>query len=145
MHFKYLLNEAHAMTSPALDPNKLPEVLAVFYQRVRQDPELGPIFSRVIEDWDEHLARLEDFWSSLMLTTGRYKGNPLALHALHAHEITPVMFDRWLHLWIQTTTELLPVEVAQLMQIKAARIADRLKYVMYEPTHGGLHPSGISG
>jgi len=128
------------MTQPEeLPPEKITELLSVFYARVRKDPELGPVFNGAVDDWDEHLARLEDFWSSLMLTTGRYKGNPLAMHALHVDAIKPAMFDRWLDIWTQTTNEMLPPSVANVMQIKAHRIAERLKSVMFEPTHGLQH------
>ena len=52
-----------------------------FYARVRADTELAPIFNRAIPgDWGLHLATMRDFWSSVMLTTGRYKGNPVAVH-----------------------------------------------------------------
>jgi Domain of unknown function DUF488 len=43
-----------------------------FYAKVRADPELGPIFERaIVGDWGPHLATMHDFWSSVMLTTGR--------------------------------------------------------------------------
>ena len=46
-----------------------------FYARVRADTELAPIFNRAIPgDWGLHLATMRDFWSSVMLTSGRYKG-----------------------------------------------------------------------
>src|SRR4029450_1775175 len=52
-----------------------------FYAKVRADSELGPIFKRAIPgDWGPHLATMHDFWSSIMLTSGRYKGNPVAVH-----------------------------------------------------------------
>ena len=45
-----------------------------FYAKVRADSELGPIFKRAIPgDWGPHLATMHDFWSSIMLTSGRYK------------------------------------------------------------------------
>ncbi|MBB5704612.1 truncated hemoglobin YjbI/tellurite resistance-related uncharacterized protein [Ochrobactrum daejeonense] len=106
-------------------------VLSAFYARVRRDPDLGPVFSEVVEDWTEHLQRLEDFWSSLMLASGRYKGNPVAMHVIHAQRIHPRMFTRWLQLWKQTTDEMVPGEVARDMQTKAARIADRLSRAMH--------------
>ncbi|WP_085595078.1 group III truncated hemoglobin [Thalassospira sp. MCCC 1A01428] len=127
------------MKPDKLDPDKLPEVLTRFYGRIRKDPDLGPVFNDIVEDWDEHLLRLEDFWSSLMLSTGRYKGNPLAMHRLHVAAISPGMYDRWLLIWAQTTNEMLSPEIANVMQIKATRIAERLKSVMYEPTHGGYY------
>jgi hypothetical protein len=50
-----------------------------FYGRVRQDELLGPVFAAV-QDWDAHLAKLSDFWSSVVLTTGRYHGQPMRAH-----------------------------------------------------------------
>ncbi len=108
-------------------------VLSRFYARVRHDPDLGPVFNAIVEDWTEHLQRLEDFWSSLMLTSGRYKGNPVAMHVIHAHQIQPHMFARWLELWEETTNDMVPVDVAREMQTKAARIADRLNRAMHGP------------
>ena len=49
----------------------LPALLDRFYARVRADAALGPVFNDAVEDWDRHLATLADFWSSVMLTTGR--------------------------------------------------------------------------
>ena len=65
-----------------------------------------------ITDWDDHLERLVALWSSVMLTSGRYKGNPMAAHVQHLSAITPPMFDRWLALWAEVTGEILPPEVA---------------------------------
>ncbi|WKL23649.1 group III truncated hemoglobin (plasmid) [Agrobacterium tumefaciens] len=64
------------MTS-GLTEAKINEVLHAFYTKVRTDPVLSVPFS-VVQDWEEHMVRLTDFWSSLMLTSGRYKGNPRA-------------------------------------------------------------------
>lgn len=105
----------------------LPQLLTRFYERVRRDTQLGPVFNDAIHDWDEHLDRLEDFWSSVMLASGRYKGTPVAMHLMHADRITPGMFSRWLALWDQTTGELLPEEVAKTAQAKARRIAESLQ------------------
>jgi hypothetical protein len=56
-------------------------IWSTVYAKVRADSELGPIFKRAIPgDWGPHLATMHDFWSSIMLTSGRYKGNPVAVH-----------------------------------------------------------------
>lgn len=102
-----------------------------FYQRVRADSQLGPVFG-VVNDWDTHLRTLCDFWSSLMLTSGRYKGNPLAMHIAHADKITPEMFTRWLNLWRETTNEIVAPSIAAEMQAKAERIASRFSKIMYD-------------
>jgi hemoglobin len=62
-----------------------------------------------------------------MLASGRYKGNPVVIRLMHARHMTPEMFDRWLALWEETTSEMLPGAVASAMQAKARRIAETLK------------------
>ncbi|MFC5757842.1 DUF1971 domain-containing protein [Rhizobium sp. GCM10022189] len=113
-----------------LTDDRIAGVLRAFYARIRRDPSLARPFA-VVEDWDEHITRLTDFWSSLMLTSGRYKGNPVAMHLVHTDKIEPEMFARWLELWKKTTDELVPPETALQMQAKAARVAARLSQAMF--------------
>jgi hemoglobin len=98
--------------------------VAAYYSRVRRDPELGPIFNGAVEDWEKHLQTLASFWSSVMLTTGRYKGNPLAAHMKHVEAISPALFQSWLALWRETTDDLLAPASARQLQGKAERIAE---------------------
>lgn len=102
-----------------------------FYDRVRADALIGPVFARAIDNWPPHLEKLMAFWSSVMLTSGRYKGNPMAAHMNHLATITPPMFDRWLALWAQVTVETLPADIATALQAKADRIAQSLKLALY--------------
>ena len=105
-----------------------------FYVRVRQDAELAPIFARAIPgDWGPHLDKMYAFWSSVMLTTGRYKGNPLAKHfALPGMQ--PALFERWLALFNETADELFDGNISAEFRAKAARIAESLKLgLFYRP------------
>ncbi len=99
-----------------------------FYARVRADPELGPIFNDAIGDhWDAHLAKLADFWSSVLLMTGRYKGTPMSVHvALPRAE--PAHFQTWLALFRQTVEEICPPPAAALFVEKAEMIARSLQF-----------------
>ena len=119
------------MTEPAITQDQLTQVVAAFYGRVRRDPELGPIFNGAVEDWDEHLQTLASFWSSVMLTTGRYKGNPMIAHLKHKSVIEPAMFDRWLQLWRETASEVLDDAGAAAVAAKAERIAESLQLGMF--------------
>jgi hemoglobin len=102
-----------------------------FYAKVRSDPELAPIFGRIIPgDWEAHLATMRNFWSSVMLTSGRYKGNPVAVH-LRIEGIEPAQFDRWLQLFGETCGELFEEELAAVFRGKAARIAESLKLALF--------------
>ncbi len=114
-----------------LDEGGLRELVEAFYTRVRADEALGPIFNDAIDDWPEHLGKLAAFWSSVMLTSGRYKGQPVPAHMKHRDRITPALFDRWLALWAQTTSELMAPEAADALQDKAQRIAESLKLAMF--------------
>jgi hemoglobin len=100
-----------------------------FYAKARHDPMIGPVFNAAIDDWDEHLHKLHDFWSSVMLTTGRYKGNPMAAHM--RLPIEPHFFDRWLALWQETAGEIFAPEPAAAFRMKAGRIAESLKLALF--------------
>ncbi len=111
--------------------DRLEVLIPRFYAKVCSDTLIGPVFNAAIGDWKHHLEKLVAFWSSVMLTSGRYKGNPVAAHMKHLPEITPPMFDRWLSLWAEVTDESLPAAAATALQDKAARIAESLKLALY--------------
>ena len=113
-----------------IDEAGLERLVHAFYARVREDAELGPIFNGAIADWPEHLARLTAFWSSVMLTSGRYKGQPVPAHMKHRSRITPALFDRWLALWGETARELMAPEAAAALEARAARIAESLQLAL---------------
>ena len=110
---------------------QIAELVDAFYARVRDDELLGPVFNGAIDDWPRHLVKLQAFWSSVMLTTGRYKGSPMAAHIAHANAIDPAMFDRWLALWRETARERLEPGLAESIIAKAERIGESLKLALY--------------
>ncbi|WP_395336869.1 group III truncated hemoglobin [Novosphingobium sp. BL-8H] len=114
-----------------IDEAGLERLVERFYAQVRADAELGPVFNDAIADWPEHLHKLTAFWSSVMLTSGRYKGQPVPAHMKHLDRITPELFERWLGLWNETTAELMQPEAAMALQAKAARIAESLQLALF--------------
>jgi len=54
-------------------------LVETFYERARHDPLLAPAFADV-ENWDEHLTKLRAFWSSVVLMSGQYHGQPMQAH-----------------------------------------------------------------
>lgn len=115
------------MTDPLVSEDDIRRLVPEFYARVRLDPLLGPIFNGAIADWPHHLEKLQDFWSSVMLTSGRYKGQPMQAHVRHETAMTREAFACWLGLWRETTEELLSPEAAAAFQDKAGRIAESLQ------------------
>lgn len=119
----------------------LPDLIATFYERVRQDPQLGPVFNDAVQDWDDHLDQLVAFWSSVMLGTGTFRGNPMQAHLKHAERITSDKFGRWLALWGETTDALLSPLAAQALQAKAARIGQSLDMALHYRPERDRQPS----
>jgi len=113
---------------------QLRTLIDAFYACVRADDRLGPIFAAHVSDWEAHSERLTDFWSSLMLGSGRYKGNPFALHQPFAGDLDVPLFERWLELWALTTAEQFPESLAAEFQRKARRVAESLKAgLLFDP------------
>jgi hemoglobin len=113
-----------------------------FYARARHDDILGPVFARAVgDDWDPHLAKMRAFWSSLLLSSGRYKGNPMMEHLKLLPRIDAQHFERWLNLWRQTAAELLPQPIAAVFVRRAEIIAERLLATL-DQHHSDQHHSG---
>ncbi len=115
---------AALMAETGLDEVILRDLVHRFYDRVRADPVLGPVFAPRIADWPRHLERMVDFWSSVALMTGRYHGAPMPAHA--GLPVTWAHFDRWLALFRATAEEICPPAGAALLVDRAGRIARSL-------------------
>jgi hemoglobin len=105
------------MAYEALSEAAIRTVLDAFYEKVRADPDLGPVFAKAIPDdaWPAHMAVIQDFWSSVMLKTGRYKRNPFAVH-MGVEGISPALFHA-----------VLGPPLAEEMHDRAIRIGESLQ------------------
>ena len=93
-----------------------------FYAAVRADTELGPIFEgRIGDRWDSHLERMVDFWSSVLLASGRYTGSPLDVHRA-IPGIESSHYDRWLDLFEATLHDVLEEPIASDVVARARRM-----------------------
>ena len=130
--------EAAAM---GVDEAYISTLVDEFYTRVRADEMLGPIFARAITgDWEPHLNTMKDFWSSMVLSTGRYDGRPLPKH-MALPGLTPNHFTRWLELFYKTLQDTAPSQQAEDWFIdRAVRIAKSFQLsLFYRPDlRGGV-------
>jgi hemoglobin len=99
-----------------------------FYAKVRVDNEIGSVFNDNVQNWDAHLALLKDFWSTVLLSNGRYRGNPLLAHI--PLDIEESQFTRWLQLFSETAYEVMSHPHAGIVTQKANLIAINLKRVL---------------
>ena len=115
--------EAHAL---GINDAVISDLVESFYGAVRSDALLGPIFESHVADWTPHLARMKDFWASITLESGRFRGNPMLKH-MAIGNLDDVHFDRWLVLWNRTLDEVIPdAAAAQVFREAAERIAGSL-------------------
>lgn len=128
------LHRRNLSGSSALDEATIAHVVDSFYAKARDDDLLGPIFERAVaaNAWAEHLATVSDFWSAMLLGTGRYHGRPMPKH-LAIPELGETHFLRWLALFEQTAKEICPPETASLFADRAGRVAEawRLNIAMH--------------
>lgn len=110
-----------------IDEALIGRVVHSFYDRVRADPLLGPVFAARIPDdgWPAHLAQLERFWASVILLDGGYHGRPMQKHA--PLPVDAAHFDRWLALFRETAAALAPPAAAAVFVGRAERIAESLE------------------
>ena len=112
------LHEAH----PEITEESIALLVRTFYGRAREDALIGPVFNAAVSDWEHHIAQISDFWSSMLLKTGRYDGRPMRPHLVLP--LTAAHFDRWLALFEPTAREIFSADVADAFIERARRIAD---------------------
>jgi hemoglobin len=121
-----------------------------FYAKVRRDPVLAGVFEAAIaaDEWPKHLATMQRFWSSVMLTSGRYSGSPVAVHRA-VRGLERSMFRCWLALFEQSARELFAPETAAIFAGRAERIATSLQLAVFHrldaPPEGLRPPTRKSG
>lgn len=128
------LHPTGRLIPPDLDDAMVTAVVEAFYGKARRDEVIGPVFNRVIPEagWPAHLKTIADFWSSMLLGSGRYYGRPMPKH-IAIPELSDMHFVRWLALFRETVEELCPPDVAALFVERAERIGYnfRLRIAQY--------------
>ena len=108
-----------------IDEAMIARLVDGFYDRVRADPLIGPVFNERIGDWGPHLEQMRLFWSSVALMSGAYHGRPMPKHL--PLPVDARHFDRWLELFEATARDLCPPAAADHFIERARRIAESLE------------------
>lgn len=108
-----------------IDEAMIERLVHCFYEAVRADSILGPVFEPRIADWGRHLERMCAFWSSVALMSGRYHGQPMEKHL--PLPVDAGHFDRWLALFVRTAERECPAAAAAHFIDRAQRIAQSLE------------------
>jgi hemoglobin len=113
-----------------------------FYARVRTDAALGPIFNAHVQNWDTHLAKMVDFWSSALRGTARFRGTPMPKH-MALPGLSAELFRRWLALFAETTEALANAPMRERANELAGRIAESLWYGYQSSRDSDALPAGL--
>ena len=98
-----------------------------FYEKVRENQLLSPIFNGVIgERWPVHLEKMYGFWQTLLLETLAYSGSPFLKHA--KLPIQKEHFDTWMSLFTETIDENFTGLKAEEAKWRAARMSEMFQY-----------------
>ena len=131
------LRKAAEADAIGIDDALISRLVETFYARIRGHVVVGPMFAAKIVNWEPHLARMKDFWASISMESGRFRGNPMLKHVAISG-IVPEHFEMWLRLWDETVTEVVSNPDAQdLFHDRAHRIAVSLQTGI-ALHHGGL-------
>ncbi len=115
-----------------LDRPALAMLVDVFYDQVRRDPLLGPVFAGVIADgdWHHHKERMVAFWSTAMLKAREFRGNVFGKHQAMP-QLTPAHFARWLALFEDTAGALFAPADAEALVDAAGGMARGLQIGLF--------------
>ena len=89
------------MSKDILNREDIELLVNSFYDKVKQDSLLAPVFSHV--DWPNHLPIMYNFWSSMLFGDQTYNGNPFQKH-IHL-KIDVSHFNRWFELFKNTVED----------------------------------------
>lgn len=127
-HFQQIRTRAVSeMAEIGVDAEFIPVLVDTFYDRVRNHPQLGPVFeARLAGQWPEHLAKMKRFWSAVAFKDGGYQGKPVMAHQGIANLEAP-LFTVWLGLFSETLDDIAPsAEAKDWFMATAERIAKSL-------------------
>jgi len=102
-----------------------------FYERVRADEILAPIFDDVAHtDWERHLPKMYDFWETVLFGAPAYRGQPIGIHVELATRVALGQreFGRWLALFADTVDAAFLGPQADETKRRAHRIANVMQH-----------------
>ncbi|HEY4155655.1 MAG TPA: group III truncated hemoglobin [Puia sp.] len=99
------------------------KLVDAFYEKVRVDPKLAPIFNERIRDhWPAHLERMYRFWETVLLDGHSYLGSPFPPHA--SLPVDQTHFEQWIKLFRETLDEYFSGKKADEARWRADKMAE---------------------
>jgi hemoglobin len=121
------------MKHEILNIGDVKQLVDTFYDKVREDALLNPIFNNVIQEhWPEHMEKMYKFWQTILLEEHTYFGSPFVPHA--KLPVEKEHFDRWLQLFFSNIDDQFKGEKAEEAKWRAKKMAEmfQMKIEMYK-------------
>lgn len=110
-----------------------------FYEKVRQDELLGPVFYERIHDrWPQHLEKMYAFWQTVLLHQQAYHGSPFPPHA--QLPINRCHFEKWMEIFTSTVDLLFEGEKANEAKWRAHKMAEMFQSKIEYYREKGIKP-----
>ncbi len=110
-------------------------LVSAFYDKVRENKEIGHFFNETIKNWPEHLEKLTDFWETNLFMVSKFNGNPMRAHKEvdqnFSHSIEQKHFGEWLNMWFSTVDEMFEGDRANIAKNRARNMAHNIFMNMY--------------
>lgn len=109
-----------------------------FYDKIKVDLLLGPIFNGVIKDnWPVHLEKMYRFWQTVLMGKHTYYGSPFPPHA--QLPVNQKHFDAWLGHWHSTIDQFFEGTKAEEAKWRGDKMAVMfLSKISYYQQKGGV-------
>ncbi|AXP08196.1 truncated hemoglobin Ctb [Campylobacter hepaticus] len=122
------------MKSQTITQENIAKLMEIFYEKVRKDKDLGPIFNDAIgtsdEEWKEHKAKIGNFWAGMLLGEGNYNGQPLKKH-LDLPAFPQEFFQTWLKLFESSLDKVYDENMQAVILQRAQMIASHFQNILY--------------
>lgn len=122
------------MKYETINRESIAKLMELFYEKVRKDKDLSPIFNTFVgtgeEEWAAHKAKIANFWRGMLLGEGDYNGQPLKKH-LDLPPFPQEFFDIWLKLFEESLNMLYNEEMKNVILQRANMIATHFQNMLY--------------
>lgn len=118
-----------------INKESIDKLMNIFYDKIKSDNNLGPIFKSKIgeskEAWDKHKDKISNFWQGQILGEGNYRGQPMKTHI----ELPPFpqeFFNIWLDLFSQSLNLVFDDNCKDVFLKRAQMIANSFQNMIYK-------------
>lgn len=118
-----------------INKESIDKLMDIFYDKIKADNNLGPIFKSKIgeskEEWKHHKDKISNFWQGQLLRQGNYSGQPMKAH-IDLPPFPQEFFSIWLNLFSQSLDIVFDDNCKSIFLKRAQMIANSFQSMIYK-------------